>query len=164
MPTPKSLSIIFGGEDASVSLIDGTSAKVRVRALPARYLGDVLALAEKQTELIELCTAIPTPTEGEQIPAVFPGVRQPDGWVGVPHGWTENLSDVAHEMLYELARKLNFTRAATWGKRQIAAKKESAPLVEAAQEALRPIIQGLLASTSSALTSGPQPAKVPPRS
>jgi hypothetical protein len=164
MSTQKSLSIIFGGEETTAALLDGSSIKVRVRALPARYLGEVLAVAEKQTDLIELCTSIQVPAEGDALPPVYAGVRQPEGWVGVPIGWTENLSDESHEALYQLARQLNFTRAAAWGKRQIAAKKDSAPIIEAAHEALRPIIQGLLASTNSALTSGSQPVKPPVKS
>jgi hypothetical protein len=148
--TPTKLSIIFSGEDLTATLLDNTSTPVRVRAMPARHLGRVLQLADKEAELLEFVCLIPsTSPEGEVI----------SGWRAVPPGWADNLGDGSHATLYEAAKRLNFSRAATWAERQIAAKQFSGELALKAEEVLMPLMEQIVGSL--ALLSKPSAAPVP---
>jgi hypothetical protein len=62
----------------------------------------------------------------------------------VPAGWSQNLSDESFEELYAAACRLNFTRAASWGQRQIAAKKTVAPIQQATLEQVAPLIEKMV--------------------
>lgn len=154
---PTKLSVIFAGEDHVARFIDGGPAAttVRVRAMPARHLARVLQLADKEAELLDFVCFAPVSQPGEPGTNTGPSA---DGngitsaaWQRVPEGWADNLTDESHAELYEAAKRLNFSRAATWAERQIAAKQFTGELALKAEEALMPMMQqivGLLGSLS----------------
>ncbi|MBI5692586.1 MAG: hypothetical protein HZC55_21095 [Verrucomicrobia bacterium] len=151
MPTPTSVSklaVIFAGEDLTARLHDGSSLPVRVRAMPARHLGRVLALCTDEAALLDFVCLVPA-AEGEAQPV--------PGWSRVPEGWADNLTDASHAELLEAAHRLNFSRAANWGRRQIAAKQFQAPLLLEADEALAPVVEKMTRLLLSSL-----PLSVPP--
>ena len=145
MPTDTipALSIIFSGEDVSVTFLDASTAFVRVRAMPVRHLARVLQLADKEAELLDYVCFLP------------------DGasFNPVPSGWADNLTDDSHAKLYEAAKRLNFTRAATWATRQIAAKKFTGEMAMQAEEVLLPLMRQLAGSI--ALFSAPSAPATP---
>ena len=152
--TPTKTAIIFAGETITVTLRDQRSVTVRVRAMPARQLGRVLQLCTDEAALLELVCLIPA-VEGD---TPLPGMA---GWQPVPENWADNLTDEAHLALLEAAKRLNFTRAAAWGERQIEAKQFQAPLLLKADEALSPIVEKLaklLVSASSPSASPGAPS------
>jgi hypothetical protein len=145
---PNPLSILFGGLAARAVLIDGTKVDVFVRALPQCYLHLVLTCAEHKHLLIELCTYFKTEKSAKKsapVGAPFaPDVVAPAGYVPVPMGWNQNLSDASIDELYELAKHLNFQRAADWAKGQIAAKKMVAPLYEMTVSQVMPVVNRIM--------------------
>jgi hypothetical protein len=157
------LSIIFGGESATVTLLDGTRLTVFVRELPLRHLGTFLGVCETPAELIELCTYL-TAGEGEPPAAAFPQVRPPAGYWPVPAGWADNLGDSAADLLLAKIEKLNFSRAAKWGKAQIAAKKKIAPLQQESLRQILPLVSEAVTEMlrrSPSSNSSPTPASSP---
>lgn len=156
----KPLSILFAGRSLGIELLDGTPITVRVRALPQRYLNHVLAAAEWKHALVQLCTYLPDLPEplppGEPLVSSapdcdYPDVPPPSGMVPVPPNWSDNLTDASLDALYEAAKALNFQRAADWARGQIAAKKEVAPLHQAAMEQVMPLVNQVLAPLISRL-------------
>jgi hypothetical protein len=144
MPTViKSIPMIFSGKTLLVRLLDGALRQCRVRALPARRLGQVLNLCTNEAALIELCTQAVEDTA--EIGAIQPS------YADVPEGWADNLTDESHIELYQAAKELNFTRAADWGKRQIAAKQFQAPLLLEANTALEPYLREMIHLALSSL-------------
>lgn len=144
--TPSKLSIIFAGDILPATLLDGTTVAVRVRAMPARHLARVLHLADKEAELLDfVCTESATPA----------GVFEP-----VEPGWADNLTDASHVELYEAAKRLNFSRAAMWAERQIAAKQFTGELAFKAEEVLAPMMERIVALMNSAGLS-PRPSGSP---
>lgn len=140
--TPSKLTIIFAGEDFAVNLLDDTTVQVRVRAMPVRHLGRLLQLADHEAELLEFVCVTP---DGTGLP------EDRKNWAPPPAGWADNLSDASHAQLYEAAKRLNFSRAASWAERQIAAKQFSGELALKAEQAIMPIMEkviGLLGSLS----------------
>lgn len=145
------LTILFGGEPMTVERIDGSKLSVFVRELPLRHLGTFLSVVEPPALLIELCTYTAA-GEGEPPEGTFPQVAPPTGYWPVPAGWADNLSDDAAERLQQRIEKLNFSRAAKWGKAQIAAKKKIAPLQ---QESLRQILPLVTEAVTEMLKRSP---------
>ncbi len=133
----------FDGSDAQhpkASDVEGNLHEVRVRALPARHLGEVLKACTDEAAMLELvCVLAVRDDKGELI-----------DWLKVDASFVDNLDDASHVMLLEAAQRLNFSRAASWGERQIAAKQFQAPLLLKADEMLSPIVErmaGLLISS-----------------
>ncbi len=153
----KKTAMIFAGE-----IFDGREAEhpkiidrgdvahvVRVRALPARHLGRVLAACTDEAALLELvCTVALPDDKGE-----------PAEWLPVDENWIDNLADDSHLALVEAAKRLNFTRAASWGHRQIEAKQFQAPLLLKADEMLSPVVEKMAALLISSLRSSESAAK-----
>jgi hypothetical protein len=145
--TPNPLSILFAGETFAAKLIDDSLVRVFVRALPQQFLGDFLAVAEQQHLVVELCCYLKAPRgaaakrRGAEAAPVIP---PPHGMKPVPPGWAQNLSDESFEELYAAACRLNFTRAASWGQRQIAAKKQVAPIQQAVMEQVAPLVEKMV--------------------
>ncbi|AHF94219.1 hypothetical protein OPIT5_08365 [Opitutaceae bacterium TAV5] len=131
----KPLHLIFGGEEITARFIDGNQVTARVRAMPVRYMPAVLKLCTDETALLEFVCQVPDTDDAEGQNRPFPG------WQPVPPGWADNLTDESHEELYEAAKRLNFTRAAKWAERQIAAKQFQTPLILRADEQLMPLVQ-----------------------
>jgi hypothetical protein len=80
------------------------------------------------------------------------------GWARVPSGWSDNLDDASHAALVEAAQRLNFSRAANWGERQIAAKQFQAPLLLKADKALAPALEEMVRLVISSLPPAASPA------
>lgn len=145
------LSTLFAGQSTRVHYLNDDTEDVFVRALPQRYLHHVLATAEHKHELVALVTYTHSATpakarkaakgKGAQGPLIAP----PTGYTPVTVPWTDNLTDDSVDALYELAKKLNFSRAAKWAWAQIAAKKLVAPLHEQILIQSMPIIEKVLA-------------------
>jgi hypothetical protein len=151
--TPSKLAVVFAGQDfTAVELLDGKLTPVRVRSMPARHLSKVLEACTNEAALLELTCLIPVP-EGETAETEIAG------WMRVPPGWVDNLTDVSHVALLEAAKSLNFSRAAAWGERQIAAKQFQAPILLKTDKALMPMVQELasliLSQTQSASRAAP---------
>ena len=167
---PNPLTILFAGATFDAKLIDGSKLKVFVRALPQQFLGDILAVAEHQHQVVELCCYLrvapgKAPKPGASL------IPPPNGYQPVPPGWSQNLCDASFEELYAAADGLNFTRAANWGKRQIAAKKKIAPVLQAVMEQVEPLIERLIttllqryAPSSTSTPSAPSSPDAPARS
>ncbi len=156
----KNLSILFAGQSTAIELIDGSRVSVFVRALPQRYLHHVLAAAEWKHALVQLCTYLPSAPEklpaGEPLVSSppscdYPDVPPPFGMAPVPSNWSDNLTDGSLNALYQAAKALNFQRAAAWARDQIAAKREVAPLHQAALEQVMPLVNQVLAPLISRL-------------
>lgn len=147
---PSKTSIIFGGEvfdgrdSAHPRVIDrdGIAHDVRVRAMPARHLGRVLEVCTDEALLLEVVCSVAYRPEG-----------LPSDWVPVDANFVDNLSDESHVLLVEAAKRQNFSRAASWGERQIAAKQWQAPLLLKADEALKPVVEKMAALLLSSLRS-----------
>ncbi len=157
---PSKLSIIFAGEDILAELLTkdgeqvGEKVHVRVRAMPARHLGRVLQLADKEAELLDFVCQIVCliSADGEITGRVYQAAEP---------GWADNLTDKSHTALYEAAKRLNFSRAATWAERQIAAKQFTGELALKAEEALTPMLErivGLLGSLSKPPSTAAAPS------
>ena len=146
---PKKTAIVFAGETLLAKTLDEKEIQVRVRAMPARHLGRVLQLCTDEASLLELVCLLPATDEDEnEIP----------GWQRVPPGWPDNLADESHVVLLEAAKRLNFTRAAQWGERQIEAKQFQAPLLLKADELLSPLVEKMARLLISSLPSSASPA------
>lgn len=147
---PSKLSIVFAGEEhpAKIRTAAGlTTVLVRVRAMPARHLGTVLKLCTDEAALIDFVC------EYQEIDEATQAIR----WTPAPAGWADNLDDESHLVLLEAAKRQNFSRAMSWGERQIAAKEFQAPLLLKADEVLMPVIAKMVASaTSSSPASAPR--------
>lgn len=160
---PNPLRILFAGESAQATLLDGSRLDVWVRALPQMHMGEVVRAAEHQHHLVELCCYLRTedlPQEHTRENTQCPHIDPPAGYGAVPAGWAQNLEDESFDRIYELARRLNFSRAVTWGERQIAAKKAIAPLQRATIEQVAPLVEAVVASVlerfSSSTPKSPQ--------
>ena len=148
--TPSKLAIIFAGEDfTDIELLDGSKVAVRVRSMPARHLPQIVQFSDEEVLLIEFVCLIPVTDQDEQIVP---------GWQRVPHGWADNLTDESHIKIYEAAKRLNFSRAAAWAQRQIAAKKFGAELSTAAAKALRPMLENIMGLPEFSPKSSGSPA------
>jgi hypothetical protein len=149
------LTILFGGEMIRAKLVDGTEVDCFIRAMPIRAMGDVLARAEDQAGLVELCTYLHA-AAGEDSPAGAPA-----GMCPVQRGWADNLTADSFFALHEAATRLNFTTAVTWATAQISAKKTVGPLFDATIRQISPmvdrIIQPLLARIKNLSDSAPNP-------
>jgi len=134
-------SLLFAGEEKEVELIDHSKVRVLVRELPLKFLGDFLGVAETQHQVIEMCTYLEGESRGD---GAFPRIPPPVGYAPVPAGWDQNLTEASFYELYDIACRLNFSKAATWAQRQIAAKKKVAPLYEAMMNQVQPIVTSLI--------------------
>ena len=155
---PSPLAILFGGENITAKLVDGSEIPCFARAMPQRAMGEILARAEDQSALVEFCTYI----QGDPDPAAPPArIRAPQGLQPVPIGWADNLTAESFFALHEAATRLNFTTAVTWAKGQIAAKKTTGPVFEATIRQITPMvdrmIQPLLAQIKALSDSAPKP-------
>lgn len=150
---PSKLAIIFAGEDVPATLRDGARHLVRVRSMPARHLGRVLALLDKEAELLDFVCFLPRDKEEA-------------GFDPVPANFVDNLTPESHVALYETAKKLNFSEAVAWAERQITAKRVTGELGAKMEEVISPVMErllepmtdrlmSLLASLSKLPTSGP---------
>jgi hypothetical protein len=157
--TPASkTSMIFAGEifDGSdekhpkIRDLEGNLHTVRVRAMPGRHIGKVLAVCTDEAALIELVStvAIKDDKTGEVI-----------DWVPVDATFVDNVDDASHLLLVEAAQRQNFSRASTWGRRQIEAKKFQAPLLLQADEMLSPVVEKMAHLLISSLRSSESQAK-----
>lgn len=113
-PTP--LSVVLGGEALQATLMDGTTVRVFIRALPVRRLQEVLTHAVDEPALIEATAHLVGDDDLTKTP--------------VPQGWADGLTDDSHNALADAARRQNFTRAANWAERQIAANQTLLPLLQ----------------------------------
>jgi hypothetical protein len=143
---------IFDGRDTDhgkVLDLNDASHDVRVRAMPARHLGRVLEACTDEAKLLELtCTvALKDDKTGEVI-----------DWVPVDATFIDNLQESCHVRLVEAAKRLNFSRAANWGHRQIEAKQFQAPLLLKADEMLSPVVEKMAHLLISSLRSSESPA------
>lgn len=136
------IAVIFGGEEIPATLLDGSTLLVRVRAMPVRHMGRVLELCASESELLEFVCLVPgANAEGTEFP----------GWTRVPSGWADNLCDASHDLLYETAGRLNFSRAATWVDRQVVAQQTRAGLMRRQMEMIAPLAQEMVRSLVSSL-------------
>lgn len=147
---PRKTTICFAGEEVLAGFLDGSETLIRVRAMPVRHLGRVLALCTDEAKLLEFVCMEPTVA-----PAERPEGSDFAGWQRVPESWADNLAEESHLALLEAAKRLNFTRAAAWAERQIAAKQFQGPILMQADEALMPLVEKM---TRLALSSLPAPA------
>jgi len=142
---------VFDGHDTAhpkACDLDGNLHDVRVRAMPARRLGDVLRVCTDEAALVELVSVVAIKDDkGELI-----------DWLPVDAAFVDNLDDASHVALLEAAKRLNFSRAANWGNRQIQAKQFQAPLLLKADEMLSPIVEKMAALLISSLKSSGSPA------
>jgi hypothetical protein len=156
MTTP--LQVLFAGAEIPVTLIDGSCATVFVRALPLRHLHHVIAAYEHKHTFVELCTY--TKEQATQHPPTrFAEISCPVGYSPVPEGWSDNLHDESIDALFKKAEELNFSRAVTWARGQIAAKKTITPLYEETTAQLSPLVEQIVAPLLGKLAnlSGSQP-------
>ena len=141
---PTKTAIVFAGEEirALIRTDKGDrSIVVRVRSMPVRHLGTVLALCTEEAALLDFVCQCQTLDENEHA----------TGWEPVPAGWADNLHDESHEILLEAAKRLNFTRAAAWGNRQLAATEMQADHLRAAEKVLAPVMKRLVAPMLEAM-------------
>ena len=162
---PPRLSIVFAGEifdghDAGHPLIRDNAGRaffVRVRAMPARHLGRILQICLDEAALLEfVCQAAPVPDPGAE-----PAALIPPPWEPVSPDWIDGLDDASHLLLVDAAQRLNFTRAAHWGERQIAARNFQAPLLLKVDESMSPVVAkmvGLILSSLKSSGSLPEPS------
>lgn len=147
--SPSKLAVIFAGEQITATLLDGRTLTVRVRAMPVRHLGRVLDLCTDEAALLDFVCLVPgEPAEGAEIA----------GWARVPDGWADNLSEASHDALITAAKKLNFSRAESWGRRQLEAGKMRVALMTATNEMLQPAVDKMLRLLSSSLPQFAPPA------
>lgn len=150
MPNP--LAILFKGESHNVTLLNGQTIKVAIRALPERFLGEVIEHGEHKHTLISICGYFEHvhytvngktkfPYEG---PSLLSHIPAPDGFTPIPYGITDNFDDASIEALYASAKSLNFSRALEWAKGQISAKKEIAPVKKATMEQVMPLVLSVM--------------------
>lgn len=136
-------AILFAGEQRTVLLRDGRSVTVRVRELPARHHLELLELFHvgREADLIQRCC--------EQLvdPAAPLFV-----WAPVDAAFVDNLNDEGHEILCQLADRLNFQRAIRTAQRQVARGQEMRPLMESMQKTMLAPLRQELASWTSSLT------------
>jgi hypothetical protein len=148
-PLPSS-TLLFAGESLGVTLIDGTSVSVRVRALPARHLNGYLDLRDVGREADLLAAVVQRP--GDAAAEVQPGSGFA-GWQPVDGAFIDSLSDESHAALVQLADKLNFSRAVCQAERQIATGLNLIPLKKRiAETMMAPLEQSLHSLISSATT------------
>jgi hypothetical protein len=150
---PKKTVVIFAGEifdgrdkeHPKVRDLDGNEIIVRVRAMPARHLGRVLALCQHEALLLEFLCYVRRADQADAV-AVDDKEAPPEiaGWATVPLGWADNLDDASHELLLEAGKRLNFSRAASWGQRQIEAKQFQQPLLLKTDEMLAPVVEKMV--------------------
>ena len=157
---PSPLAVIFGGEvfdgrdeqHPLIKLLDGTTTPVRVRAMPVRHLGAVLQVCTDEAALLDFVCQVPAPADDAN-PREFPG------WQPVARSWADNLEDESHVALLEAAHRLNFSRAAKWGERQITAKQFQAPMLMKADAVLMPLVKEMAALLVSSLPPSVSPAE-----
>jgi hypothetical protein len=148
MSSPK-LSTVFAGTIFDGSTQDRPLIKnvvgelfiARVRAMPVRHLGEVFKRCTDEASLIEFTTSVASVDSAGTITE----------WIPASADWVDALSDDSHVLLYDSAQELNFSRAASWGERQIAAKKAQAPVLAMADRELSPHVQQMIASLLSSL-------------
>lgn len=159
---PSKTAVIFAGEvfdgrDPQHPLVrdlDGNTHTVRVRAMPARHLGRVLELCTSEAGLLELvCLVAVKDAAGEIV-----------DWVAVDAAFVDNLADESHVALVEAGKRLNFSRAASWGHRQIEAKQFQAPLLLKADEMLSPVVEKMAHLLISSLRSSESSGKTTTKS
>jgi hypothetical protein len=143
MKTENPLQILFAGDTIVARYLDGSTQPVHVRALPLRHLHHVFSTYEHKHLFIELC-CYTKPGKGRAPAGLFPDVPVPAKLWPVPAGWSENLADESIEELFRKAESLNFQRAVTWAKGQIAAKKMIAPLMEQTTAQMMPLLQQVM--------------------
>lgn len=153
-----SSTLLFAGETLGVTLLDGSTLSVRVRALPARHLNGYLDLRDVGREADLLATVVQISedlgqkTENSSPSSVAPSSVFP-GWSPVDAAFVDNLSDESHAALIALADKLNFSRAVSQAERQIATGTSLLPLKNRIAAAMMaPLEQGLRLLISSATT------------
>lgn len=159
------LTILFAGQTAMAKFIDGSTVSVFVRALPQRtLLGDFLNVMEFGHATVQLCTYTKA-GEGVAPTGDYPDVSVPTGYWPVPSNWADNLTDDSQIDLYELAKKVNFNRAAKLAEGQIAAKKQIGPLNQKVMMQILPLVEnalnGLLKKSSASAPSAPPSAATP---
>lgn len=155
-------------------MLDGSTAEVFVRMLPERYLLDqFLTVMESGARTIDLCTylASKNPDESEEArkASAYPEIPPPTGYSPVPAGWADNLTDESTAELYQVAKDLNFMRAANLAEGRLAAKKQLAPLNQRLLMQIFPLAlkmaQGLASgSLDSTPSTPPSPAAVETKS
>jgi hypothetical protein len=129
-----STTLLFAGESLSVTLIDKTSATVRVRTMELLDLFDV----GREAELLEKCVQVATGG---------------NGWAAVDANFVDNLSEESHLALVEKAKALNFQRAVSYGERQIANGQALQEMKKRIAGAMMTPIREELTSLMSSLTS-----------
>ncbi|MES2692791.1 MAG: hypothetical protein V4773_04905 [Verrucomicrobiota bacterium] len=142
-------AMIFAGE-----VFDGTDTAhppardlnhvahtVRVRAMPARHLGKVLNVCTDEAALLELVCLVSLCDEaGKHV-----------DWLPVDSAFIDNLDEPSHVMLVAAAQRLNFSRAANWVERQIAAHQVQSTLIAKQTEIMAPMVQEIVRSLVSSL-------------
>ena len=155
---------IFDGSDAAHPLIvdlEGREFTVRARAMPARHLGRVLQLCTDEAALLEfvcLVRAESDPSTLNSQLSTSPN-SQLSGWQPADAAFVDNLADASHVLLMEAAKRLNFSRAATWGHRQIEAGQMKTGLMLKTDEMLSPVVEKMAHLLISSLKLSESPAK-----
>lgn len=156
MTTPSKLAVIFAGEEITAIMLDGSTQRVRVRAMPARHLSRVLDLCTDEAGLVEFVCLVPADSPD--------AAAEVAGWARVPAGWADNLADTSHEELHAAAKRLNFSRAESWARRQLEAGKLRVALMTASDEMLKPAVDKMLSLLTSSLPQLSQLAEPAPKS
>lgn len=135
-----STTLLFAGESLAVTLIDKTSATVRVRTMPARHLMELLDLFDvgREAELLQKC--VQRATGG-------------GGFENVDETFVDSLADESHLALVEKAKALNFQRAVSYGERQIANGQALSEMKKRIAGAMMTPIREELTSLMSSLTT-----------
>src|SRR4051794_22577531 len=112
-PPVSPTTLLFAGESLSVKFNDGSTASIRVRALPARHLHEYLDLRDvgRESELLAKVVQRSATAAPADAPAEFPG------WAPADSAFIDNLSDESHVALLDLADKLNRFRAISQAER-----------------------------------------------
>lgn len=137
------LQVLFAGDTVAVRFLNGQKQSVHVRALPLRHLHHVIATYEHKHLFVELCTYTAA-GRGKAPDGQFSEIPAPQKLWPVPAGWADNLDDASIEALYQKAEALNFQRAVTWARGQIAAKKNIAPILQQSTAQVMPMVQQLI--------------------
>lgn len=171
-PIPSSVRL-ERGQIETVELNDGTTARVKVRFLPARHLNRFIDLRDIGQEAELLCYvlerdvstdptrsdwrplegATPTDEADRKDPTAFRAAERDQALAFI-----DDLTDESHARLVEIADWLNFTRAVSQAERQIALgnallplkKRQAATMMAPIEESLRSLTSSLITQLTSA--------------
>ena len=140
--TPNPLTTLLGGEELTLTQLDGATETVRVRQLAVRQLPQMLGALEDEARLVEL-------------------------YCDKPPGWADTLARASHEALIAAGERINGDIFARWVERRRKNQErlprqnpeEQAAVLSAVLKARPELADLLVASAASALpASAPKPA------